>query len=398
MQFTTNLEGNAYSFVTHDGSEYLSVPCVAIVESVLNGDFVPRKTIAETAAHWNGRVATLGHPRDDDGLPISANSPAVLASAGLGFIWNARFDEDKLKVEVWLNLAKCERLGAEAQYVVDLIKNHQQVEVSTGYFAEMRPRRGVHNSLEYNNITEVIYPDHLAMLPYDRGACNWAMGCGLPRHNQQESNMDERTLREIITDTIRKTFAPITNQGRCACGTVQAQAEEEEPEPTPLPPEPTPVPAPEPPPVPTPVPQPPQPVPQPDADEDDEEKDKETVEVTTQQADTLKTFMEEHRISRDNLVDAIKMRNQRRQEWAETIKTHAGLTDEDIIGISDKTLEQLSKTYTAQKQETPTTITDNSQSTFFGRGLPVKTSAPEQVEPLQRPQVLVNKRDLEKVS
>lgn len=116
-------------------------------------------------------------------------------------------------------------------------------------------------------------------------------------------------------------------------------------------------------------------------------------DVTTQQVDTLSIFLNEHQVSREGLIEAIKMRNQRRQEWADTVKTHASLSDKDLIGMNDHVLEQLAKTYAVPSIQGQAVANTEQPATFVGRGLPVAQQTEAQVEPLRRPQVLVNKRD-----
>ena len=461
IQFTANLQSSMVSFTTHDEKEYLVAPCVALVPGVLNGDLVTLESVTNTFHAWNGRPVVLNHPYDDNGLSISANDPVVLANAGLGYLWNADVDDNRLRVQVWLDVAKCRKLGGDAQRVIDAVKSGEPIEVSTGYWATMRAKRGVYNEREYDEVTELIIPDHLAMLPNAVGACNWGDGCGIPRTNQRGGDVDERTLRRVITDAIKKlipnmtvrdkfqalstligeemtsegidswrwhmvdiednyviigmdnmfkrrqfsdtdggnvtlmgewetvhqqtTFVPVANQGMCsACAAIHAQAEEDDAEPEPE--------------------QNPEPEEEPvqdqeqgetpgEGEDDNPEREEEGMpEVTTQQADTLSTFLNENQVTREGLIDAIKMRNNQRQEWLDALKTNAGLSDEDIIGMPDKVLEKLAKTYSTQKLDEKPVITEL-PATFVGRGLPVSQADATTVEPLRRPQVLVNKRD-----
>ena len=186
IQFTANLQSSMVSFTTHDDKEYLVAPCVALVPGVLNRDLVTLEAVVNTFQAWNGRPVVLDHPLDGHGLPMSANDPSVLANAGLGHVWNADIDQNRLRVQVWLDVGKAKRLGGDAERVIDAVRNGASVEISTGYWATMRSRRGVHNEREYDEVTELIIPDHLAMLPNAVGACNWGDGCGIPRTNQQK--------------------------------------------------------------------------------------------------------------------------------------------------------------------------------------------------------------------
>jgi uncharacterized protein DUF2213 len=186
IQFTANLQSSMISFATHEDREYIVAPCVALVPHVLNDDLVTLEAVANTYQAWNGRPAVLNHPLDADGLPTSANDPSVLAHSGVGYVWNADINDNRLRVQVWLDVGKCVALGGDARRVLDAVKAGDHIEVSTGYWATMRARRGVHRGRAYNSTTELIIPDHLAMLPNALGACSWGDGCGIPRTNQQK--------------------------------------------------------------------------------------------------------------------------------------------------------------------------------------------------------------------
>jgi len=208
IQFTANLQSSMVSFATHDDKEYLVAPCVALVPGVLNRDLVTLEAVVNTFQAWNGRPVVLDHPLDGHGLPMSANDPSVLANAGLGHVWNADIDQNRLRVQVWLDVGKAKRLGGDAERVIDAVRNGASVEISTGYWATMRSRRGVHNEREYDEVTELIIPDHLAMLPNAVGACNWGDGCGIPRTNAARF---EPLRRPAV-------MVSASERGRCQCG------------------------------------------------------------------------------------------------------------------------------------------------------------------------------------
>lgn len=436
-QFTANLQSSLVSFTTHDDKEYLSAPCVALVPGVLNGDLVTLDSISDTFRAWNGRPVVLNHPYGAEGQSISANSPDVLATVGLGAIWNTNITDNKLRVDVWLDLSKCQKLGGDAQRVVDMVKHGQPLEVSTGYWGISRPKKGVYNNKEYDSVTELIIPDHLAMLPNAVGACNWGDGCGIPRTNQQGADVDERTIRQMIVDTIKKfmpnmtatdkfqalatligqefdaegidqwrwhmvdieenyvvigmdnmlkrrefseetngnltllsewetvhqqtTFVPVANQGMCdACtAAMNARADLTEVE---------------------------------EVEEVEEEQTEETEEIpmpeaVTQQAeDTLTTFLNELGATKEDIKAALDVRVNRRKELGAVLKENAGLTDEDIAGMTDSSLEKLSKGYD-KELTTGAEVTDQS---FVGRGLPANHSNGKQGVPV-RPSVLIKK-------
>lgn len=205
--FASNLQSSLVSFVVHDDREFMVAPCVALVPGVLNGDLVTIESVANTYQAWNGRPVVVDHPYSINGQSISANDPTVLSQSGIGYVWNADIDEGKLRVQVWIDVDKARKIGGDAQRVLDMVKNGEPLEVSTGYWASLRPMQGVYNGESYSAITELIIPDHLAMLPNAIGACNWGDGCGIPRAMKREVDMDESTLRRVLSDFLKK-FVP----------------------------------------------------------------------------------------------------------------------------------------------------------------------------------------------
>ena len=63
---------------TYEGREHLVVPAIPIQEGVMNNVFYPAAEIQRFAEGWDGRPIPVGHPKDNAGNYISANSPEVL--------------------------------------------------------------------------------------------------------------------------------------------------------------------------------------------------------------------------------------------------------------------------------------------------------------------------------
>ena len=191
LQFSAN-SITATKEITHSGRRYLVSPVIALRAGVLNGVLVEAAEFGKYAQSWSGRPVPLGHPQLN-GQYISANSPDVWASDVPGHFWNVEVDGDKLKGEIWIDLAKCESMGERATAIVNRLRAGTPVEVSTGYFSDTDLASGVWNGKPYLGIARNIRPDHLALLPDENGACSWADGCGTPRVNVQEGPMVEET-------------------------------------------------------------------------------------------------------------------------------------------------------------------------------------------------------------
>lgn len=165
---------------TFDGREHLVVPVVALVEGVVNGILASSEEILASTPAWNGVPVTLNHPTKR-GVPVSANDPEILTSKSLGRLFNATFDGEKLRGELWIDSGKTSQIAPQ---VLERINAGEPLEVSTGYFAGVITQSGSFNGGTYTGIYKTIRPNHLALLPDEQGACSWAMGCGTPRVNQ----------------------------------------------------------------------------------------------------------------------------------------------------------------------------------------------------------------------
>jgi len=177
------------------GDSYLVAPVVAVAEGVLNGGFLPYSEIQMSAPGWNGVPLTVNHPEGDDGEFVPANQSDVLERFQIGRFLNAEADDDgrRLAGELWIKQASVEwmsenvdDLGEEATQTVEMLKNGDPLEVSTGYWHGVENDAGEFEGQEYDEVQVDLLPDHLAVLPNSEGACNWdgdstTSGCGAPR-------------------------------------------------------------------------------------------------------------------------------------------------------------------------------------------------------------------------
>src|SRR5690606_12450706 len=95
------------------GRQYLVVPVIALVESVIhpsNADSLELALSTEfgkVPSGWNGRPLVLNHPKVQ-GQPVDASSPSILESYQMGFIFNTRVEDGKLKTDAWIDLQRAE--------------------------------------------------------------------------------------------------------------------------------------------------------------------------------------------------------------------------------------------------------------------------------------------------
>lgn len=192
IRFTTNQEAAPTRRVTHtDGREYLVAPTVAIVEGVMNELLYTEDEIAAYIEAWNGKPLVFDHPIGRGGEEdfISANSPEIFAQSP-GYFFNATFDDNRLRGEWWIDLAKCRRLP-QGNDLIAKLEAGDLIEQSTGLFTDVEYMTGEFNGNHYEGIARNIRPDHVAILLDDIGACSIEDGCGTPRINVEQEQPEE---------------------------------------------------------------------------------------------------------------------------------------------------------------------------------------------------------------
>ena len=164
---------------TLEGIKYTVVPVVMMVEGVHSGSRGPLLHTAEELGKlpdaWNGRPVVIGHPQID-GQYVSANNPTILEENKVGFIFNTKMEDNKLKAEAWIQMDKLQTVSPQAYANIE---NGDVMEVSVGVFTDEEPVQGVWHDEQYTAIAHNHRPDHLALLPQGVGACSVVDGCGI---------------------------------------------------------------------------------------------------------------------------------------------------------------------------------------------------------------------------
>lgn len=168
--------------VTYHGKEYMVVPLTMLMPGVLNGSkgplFYPEEEISRNSDAWNAIPIVVNHPTDPKtGEPVSARSPEVLADNEVGRVYYTKAGRG-LGAEGWFDVSDTKRISTP---VYNALKLGQKIELSTGLFTEneLAPDGAVHNGKPYKHIARNYRPDHLAILPYQKGACGISDGCGV---------------------------------------------------------------------------------------------------------------------------------------------------------------------------------------------------------------------------
>ncbi len=195
-----NLVTNNYNIEYRElnGIDHIVLPVIMMVEGVHNGSsgplFHPATELGRNPSLWNGMPVVVNHPMVN-GNPVSANSPDILNEYQIGQIFDAYFEDNKLKGYVWINLEKAQSKFPE---VLEYIENKKPLDVSVGVFNEVDEVQGIWNNEEYVGIATNHIPDHLALLPGGTGACSWNDGCGI-RINQEGKMTKEKENKGVNT-------------------------------------------------------------------------------------------------------------------------------------------------------------------------------------------------------
>jgi len=173
----------------HQGEKHLVVPVVMMVEGVHNGShgplYHPAEELGKFPESWNGIPVIVRHPQKD-GVYVSANSPDIVDDQVIGRVYNTKFEDGKLKAEVWINEHKASLVYPE---ILSCLRKGQPIDVSVGVFTEDELTPGEWNGEQYIGIAKNHRPDHLALLPNEKGACSLEDGCGLGI-NKKEGDED----------------------------------------------------------------------------------------------------------------------------------------------------------------------------------------------------------------
>lgn len=194
---------------TLDGKKHLVVPVVMMVEGVHIGSHGPifhrSEELSKFVESWNDIPVLIGHPQID-GVNVSARGLDV-RDRHVGRIFNTHYDKG-LKAEAWLDE---QRLLAISPSTLGAIREGRAIDVSVGVFNEAEYTEGEWNGETYEAVARNYRPDHLALLPGERGACSWEDGCGI-RLNQEGGNVKDllQTFKELGKKGL--VVSPITNE------------------------------------------------------------------------------------------------------------------------------------------------------------------------------------------
>jgi len=159
-----------------NGADHYVFPAVIAKTGVMNNVFYSADVLNNTHDLWNGVKVTLRHPQFN-GNNTSINSADISGKFSIGEIYNVKFEDDKLKGDIYINEASIE--DKQASYLLDWLNEGKNIDVSTGLDkVSLTNQEGEHDGKKYNAILNSFKADHVAILPDEKGACSAADGCG----------------------------------------------------------------------------------------------------------------------------------------------------------------------------------------------------------------------------
>jgi len=164
-----------------NGREYLVAPMTLLVEGVLAGSqgplFYPAEEITKDPSAWNGMPLLIEHPTRNN-KHVSGRNPRIIDEQGVGWVFGARAEGNKLVAEGWFDVEKLKRLEPS---ILTALQQGKPIELSTGLYTENEPapRGASYKGRPYHHIARNYRPDHVAILPKQVGACSIADGCGV---------------------------------------------------------------------------------------------------------------------------------------------------------------------------------------------------------------------------
>jgi hypothetical protein len=172
--------------VSKAGGRYTVKNVVGAVDGiVMNGMLYPAEQLAAGAPSLEGKPAPAGHPKDDAGRYISANSGDALLSSYAGAVCkNVRHEGGRTLYDVVVNEAQARAHPDGAKLVERLDAamngtNAEPIHVSTGLYCKAITANGESLGKKYSRIaTEIVY-DHSAILLNEEGAGTPEQGVGM---------------------------------------------------------------------------------------------------------------------------------------------------------------------------------------------------------------------------
>ena len=149
---------------------YLKSPVTIAVEGVHFGSMGPiywaAHILEQSIPLWEGVPVVINHPMVNGQYVSVIETP----NESIGIVTRPYYDPVKKALKAEIEIPANHPKAGEIQ---------QTREVSMGIFSTERYEAGQWNGESYHACALRMEPDHLAILPNEKGACSWEKGCGI---------------------------------------------------------------------------------------------------------------------------------------------------------------------------------------------------------------------------
>jgi len=180
--------------------EYWVAPIKMMPEEfVMNGKLYMAQATRNSVEEWNGRALVVYHPEE----PISANTPEFLATHKIGHVFNSRIENGFLMGDGFIDIVEANKIEV-GRKLISYLEQNKNIDVSTSMRNKTYKTKGVKFNRSYDEVVFSFNPDHLALLPDQKGAASWADGAGFARNNDnntpktENNKMDRKELLAML--------------------------------------------------------------------------------------------------------------------------------------------------------------------------------------------------------
>jgi hypothetical protein len=185
---------------TLDGRPHTVVPIVLMRDGVHTANagalYYGPKVNGDRPDRWNYMPLVVYHP-EVNGQLVSARSPNILDKRQVGYVFNASYNQPSLGGEAWFDDEKTNRVD---ERIIKAIDKGETLEVSAGYVLDYEETSGEAAGEKYTGVVVNTNPDHVAVLPDKKGACDTKKGCGCGVNVANESQVLDaiKTIRADV--------------------------------------------------------------------------------------------------------------------------------------------------------------------------------------------------------
>lgn len=208
-----------------DGRTHLVVPATILVEGVHSGTggpvYYPSEELKKSVPLWNGVPVPIRHPVDKDGNPRNVNSPEVINEFVTGRVFNAAWEDEKVRAELWLDREKFKTISPD---IFAMLSQNKNVEISSSLYTSDDETPGEWNGEKYIGTVSRFIPNHVAILGEEAGACGFKDGCGIRNNSEKKitfhcnvATMSHAELEKELREKLKEKYPPVNPDGFFPC-------------------------------------------------------------------------------------------------------------------------------------------------------------------------------------